>query len=671
MAEEYGITIAQAVAEKIKDFPAQKSNYNGLLRDIKNSGILPDSDLSVFNSKEGYETLLKYVKQQNRSSSSTANTNVHARSIIQSAKPDDREITNVHKSIEDKLLKKGTPELGFNRVAQRDKSDFEYPPQKKMHQAIDRGLMQIKDPNVRSWATVKLLTGLRNPDISQIELEPEDRSRRKDGVKYLARNSATVFITNKGRPIHYDLGDVSYHVLREQAELAKKRKGSITETGSIRLWPISEDPQKVLEGKQSSALESKYRTQINKAINDEFKKKNIEIFNLKQNTVEGFSLKHLRKNIFDVLEEQIGAGLANPVLGHKAKTGDMGLQFYKVRRQGRREALSRTIDLFFNTYLKDVGVKNPKNWTNKLGFKQASENVSSVIDDTPLGMFGDKVEKASVSVEKMSQEQLDKLSEMESELDKTSKRIEAKQKKLEELQSTQPQTGSTQQPKKSSLTEEQRATRRTRLRALAEKSADVTSKDIFSNKPLPLRPIIKGITAIAAGLATAGASTAVDAALQIIEPSPIGGVAEDTSVEDIPSSELLRSMESGERTGTTGDLIDYSSELDKRLEDQQEQNEQEKVLEESTQPRSERFRRLSRAREEQQGYYFAKDSDYDVRLTEENVGRAKQVFGIEAEDEEEGRRFRNNMSDQMNEVFDDNKDLFLPQFRRQQQPTKE
>ena len=650
MAKEYGITIAQAIAEKIKDFPAQKSNYNGLLRDIKNSGILPDSDLSVFNSKEGYETLLKYVKQQNRSSSSTANTTVHAQAIIESAKPDDIEITNVHKTIESKLLKKGTPELGFNRIAQRDKSDFEYPPQKKMHQAIDRGLMQIKDPNVRSWATVKLLTGLRNPDISQIELEPEDRSRRKDGVKYLARNSATVFITNKGRPIHYDLGDVSYEVLREQAELAKKRKGSMTETGSIRLWPISEDPQKVLEGKQSSALESKYRTQINKAINGEFKKKNIEIFNLKQNKVEDFSLKHLRKNIFDVLEEQIGAGLANPVLGHKAKTGDMGLQFYKVRRQGRKEAVSRTIDLFFNTYLKDIGVKNPKNWANKLGFKQASKNVSSVIDDTPLGMFGEKVEKASVTIEKMSQEQLDKLGEMESELDKTSKRIEAKQKKLEELQSTQPQTGSTQQQKKSSLTEEERAARKARLKALREISADVTSADAFSNKPLPLKPIVKGITAIAAGLATAGASTAVD---------------------DIPSSELLRSMESGERTGTTGNLIDYSSELDKRLEDQQEQNEQEKVLEESTQPRSERFRRLSRAREEQQGYYFAKDSDYDVRLTEENVGRAKQVFGIEAEDEEEGQRFRNNMSDQMNEVFDDNKDLFLPQFRRQQQPTKE
>ncbi len=114
--------------------------------------------------------------------------------------------------------------------------------------------------------------------------------------------------------------------------------------------------------------------------------------------------------------------------------------------------------------------------------------------------------------------------------------------------------------------------------------------------------------------------------MQIIEPNPIGGIAEDTPVEDIPSSELLRAMESGKRVGTTGNLVEYRSELDKRLEDQQEQDKQEKVLEESTQPRSERFRRLSRAREEQQGYYFAKDSDYDVRLTEENVGRAKQVF---------------------------------------------
>ena len=69
--------------------------------------------------------------------------------------------------------------------------------------------------------------------------------------------------------------------------------------------------------------------------------------------------------------------------------------------------------------------------------------------------------------------------------------IEAKQKEVEELQSTQPQTGSTQQQKKSSLTEEQRAARLARLNALAEKSADVTSKDVFSDKPLPLRKLGK------------------------------------------------------------------------------------------------------------------------------------------------------------------------------------
>ena len=96
--------------------------------------------------------------------------------------------------------------------------------------------------------------------------------------------------------------------------------------------------------------------------------------------------------------------------------------------------------------------------------------------------------------------------------------------------------------------------------------------------------------------------------------------------------------------GATGELMDYGPELDKRFAAQEQQKQ---MFDESDEdPVASRLARLSRAREREQGYYSA-DPKFDVPLTKENIGRAKQVYGIEAEDKEEGRIFHKNMSDQM------------------------
>ena len=145
---------------------------------------------------------------------------------------------------------------------------------------------------------------------------------------------------------------------------------------------------------------------------------------------------------------------------------------------------------------------------------------------------------------------------------------------------------------------------------------------------------------------------AVDAAT---DASEIGGKYANIPAEDMLSSDLLGAMESGAREMTTGKLMDYGPELDKRFAAQEQQKQ---MFDESDEdPVAGRLARLSKAREREQGYYSA-DPEFDVPLTKENVGRAKQVFGIEADDAEEGRRFRENMSDQMKQVFRN------PEFRR-------
>ena len=173
----------------------------------------------------------------------------------------------------------------------------------------------------------------------------------------------------------------------------------------------------------------------------------------------------------------------------------------------------------------------------------------------------------------------------------------------------------------------------------ATRLGDTKAYDSIMDK---LRKIMYGKLAVTgAGL---GTGLFIEAADLAASPSEIGGKYANIPAEDMLSSDLLGAMESGARMGDTGELMDYGPELDKRFAAQEQQKQ---MFDESDEdPVASRLARLSRAREREQGYYSA-DPKFDVPLTKENIGRAKQVYGIEAEDKEEGRIFHKNMSDQM------------------------
>ena len=153
----------------------------------------------------------------------------------------------------------------------------------------------------------------------------------------------------------------------------------------------TDDTVKVEHKKATKKLENKYKKIINKAVNEELGKEGLKVFDYNNNKYINFVISHLRKNVFDVLDEVLGSEMANTVLGHSVSK-DMGLKYYKVRRQGRKTALSMAMDEFYRLYLNDIGVANPQNWLKSLGFKKASTKIKNTIPETDLGRMQNQAE---------------------------------------------------------------------------------------------------------------------------------------------------------------------------------------------------------------------------------------------------------------------------------------
>lgn len=408
MAEKYGITIAEGLAAKMQATPKTANRYNALRKFIEASELSFDDDMSVLNSKKGYDTLLDVVRNHPelklditgkvRSESNTGAIAADFYALINFNKPSGVG-SNYFTDEEARLSKSKQGHKGFNRAAARTKASISLPPQDKLHMVLERALQKIDDPDVKSWFTVKLTTGLRDPDITQIEFEPEDMSLRRDGVKYLSRTDGTVRIYNKNNPMPYSLGDAVHAVLHEQASRAER-------AGRSTLWPIpsaeeilhktgindyNNDLVAQAHADSTKKIETKYKKIIADAVNEELNKEGLQIFDYKKNEYIKFTVSHLRKNVFDVLEESLGPDIANNVLGHN--TGkDMGMEHYKVMRGGRKTAFSKALDEFVRLYLSDIGIANPVNWLNSLGFKEAAKNMPEVIPETELGRIQNQAE---------------------------------------------------------------------------------------------------------------------------------------------------------------------------------------------------------------------------------------------------------------------------------------
>ena len=441
MAKKYGITIGEGIEAKALANPGTASNYRRLIPFIQASSISLDDDVSVLNSKKGYDTLLDVVRNDPklrldkegkiRAEKNTGAIAADFIALINFNKPSGVG-DNYFSDEEQRLAKAKQGNKGFNRAAARTSRNVSLPQQAKFHLVLERALQKIDDPDAKAWFTIKLLTGLRDPDITQIEFEPEDMSLRKDNVKYLSRGDRTVQIFNKNNPIFFDLGDAAYEVLREQAEKAEK-------AGRSTLWPVPSADEimnkvgvedyadgEVRKAHQDSTkkIESKYKKLISKAVNEELQKEGLRVFDYNKNDYINFSVSHLRKNIFDVLDEVLGNEMANTVLGHSVSK-DMGLSHYKVRRQGRKPALSMAMDEFYRLYLNDIGIANPQNWLNSLGFKKAASKIANTIPETELGRMQNQAEAVQSAV-KTDAIQLSKEAEIAAEgIEKAATRAEA------------------------------------------------------------------------------------------------------------------------------------------------------------------------------------------------------------------------------------------------------
>ena len=103
----------------------------------------------------------------------------------------------------------------------------------------------------------------------------------------------------------------------------------------------------------------------------------------------------------------------------------MGLSHYKVRRQGRKTALSMAMDEFYRLYLNDIGIANPQNWLNSLGFKKAASKIANTIPETELGRMQNQAEAVQSAV-KTDAIQLSKEAEIAAEgIEKAATRAEA------------------------------------------------------------------------------------------------------------------------------------------------------------------------------------------------------------------------------------------------------
>ena len=574
---KFGVTIQEAIDAKIASTTKTKSNYQRLLKYIEVSDLNLTDDMSLVNSEKGYSTLLDIVKNhptqsftssgKKRTPSNTGAIAGDIIALINHSKPQTE--ANYFSNKEKNLRDSGKRDLGFDRAAARTSSNLSLPDQDKLHRAIDVSLNKIDNPDVKSWFVVKLLTGLRNPDITQIELEPLDRNKRVDDVKYLSRNMKTVLIYNKGNPTNYHLGDAVYEILREQATRAEKE-------GRLSLWPISTDPEKVLLGKQSSALESKYGKIINKAMNTELSKDNLEIFDYNKNELIPFTVSHLRKNVFDVLDETVGSDMANQVLGHNLSK-DMGLSHYKVLRGNRKTGVSSAMDSFYRLYLNDVGVSDPKNWMTSLGFDQAAEKTPSTFPNTPFGNLENKIEQhqtqAKVTASQLSQTAEETLSNIEKTADKAEKtleRLKNTQEQTDELLTNKPKAPieKPKAPSYSSLSDEEYVKKMFSNEGLGteywldrgnELKKAVTSKTAKSiAKKLALTAITGGATIL---------PTVADAAVDLaLDSSPTGDMP---NLEDSTQAELLELLKSEKTTDTREPVANFAS---RRLEENLDEN---------------------------------------------------------------------------------------------------
>ena len=357
------MTLQEAFDAQIKGKDkAYVNNFRATLRDLEKAGFPPSSLVSELNTEKGITDLQRWATTE-RFVDAEGNVKVVGSGMFASRVktlintgigPEDVNVlSNFEKANRGaKDAPRGEKEFGirFTRAARK----LELPSFDDFNSAIDATARQLTDKEARAFLMIKTLTGLRNPDIAQLQLGNAEK-----GAKYGSFDPAVkklYSISNKGDRTNYDLGEIVHGILADLAEDAKA-------AGRTNLFTKDADQLRAI---------------INPVMRANMDSMGLQIYNIGKEKVEPFSVRDLRKNIFDILEEEIGAGDANKVLGHSS-AADVGLNHYKVERRSRKSLsrLQSAQEIFSNLYLESIGFDSPQTVFGSKGYGFANDNFKS------------------------------------------------------------------------------------------------------------------------------------------------------------------------------------------------------------------------------------------------------------------------------------------------------
>ena len=251
-----------------------------------------------------------------------------------------------------------------------------------LNKAIHATTLKLKDnKEAVAFFQLKHLLGIRNRDLINLTV---GEAIEDSPFGTLDPGSNTLYgISNKGNRTNYQLPSLAQDIL---ADLGTDAKGRMGDSKSVKLFNQSE---------------AKLRTLVNNAMNETMSEMGLDITDQKTSKKIPFTISDLRKNVFDVINDEEGPGVANLVLGHSTR-GDVGLTHYKVDRKSRRKMSLqlKAAEEFGNLYLQDIDQVNPKNLYETYGFNKDFFKESSVIAfDAPSDPLSQKNRETTLKLE--------------------------------------------------------------------------------------------------------------------------------------------------------------------------------------------------------------------------------------------------------------------------------
>ena len=392
------------------------ASYRDALKKLGELNV-PLDDLidDTLNSKKQIESLMYAMNEKGYTVGKKAAVGSAVRAAIMIGRAEGRgnavsDYENMHR---------GTPKgFNFQKSLGKEGKKLVYPEIKEFSKAVEKGISSIPDPEARAYAALRLLTGIRDDNLDELEIGWE--TPKKTDVTYrLDSRSKTVIIFNKGNVQNYKLGDSAFNILeslredaiKEENEKAKKEKGYKK------------------RNKLFSRKVSTLKTKTVPAIREAFKEAGIEITEKGTTAKVDFTMGNLRRNFFSILNRQYGPEVANELLGHSQK-GDVGLKHYEVEFVGEESPKAKAAEGFFKIFGDNVGKTGPKSILTGFGLKSAAKKSSKTFEGVAVS---EKQADVEVSQEESKRKTVDIGQSQDEQIESLKSSIE-KQKKIGDLQ---------------------------------------------------------------------------------------------------------------------------------------------------------------------------------------------------------------------------------------------